>query len=122
PGGMPFHAAPLNPRDRQMIDQLVVALRQLERIYWRQSDPVGLALYKALASETTPLARDVRHYLFINGSRWDLVRENQPFIGTQKMPPGRYLYPIDLTRDAIDAYVVAHPNAKAALFSPYTVV
>jgi hypothetical protein len=105
-----------------MIDQLVIALRELESIYWRQSDPVGLALYQALASDSTPLARDVRHYLFINGSRWDLVRENQPFVGTQTMPPGRYLYPTDLTRAAIDAYVAAHPSAKASLFSQYTVV
>jgi hypothetical protein len=122
PVRMPFDSAALSQAERQMIDQLVIALRELESIYWRQSDPVGLALYQALASDSTPLARDVRHYLFINGSRWDLVRENQPFVGTQTMPPGRYLYPTDLTRAAIDAYVAAHPSAKPLLFSQYTVV
>src|SRR5262249_51846554 len=86
---------------------------------WRQIDPVGLSLYNALASNTTPTARSVRHYLFINGSRWDLVRENAPFVGTQKMPPGHSLYPTDLTRADVDAYVKAHPAAKAALFYPY---
>src|SRR5206468_12224366 len=81
-----------------------------------------LSVYKALTSDTTPIARDVRHYLFINGSRWDLVRENQPFIGTQPMPPGRYLYPIDLTRAALDWYVAAHPKQKDTLYNPFTVV
>jgi hypothetical protein len=83
---------------------------------------VGLALYQTLASDTSVRARDLRHYLFINGSRWDLVRENQPFVGTQAMPPGHYLYPTDLTRAAADAYVAAHPNDKAALFDPFAVV
>jgi len=122
PVKMPFDASGLSPRERQMIDQLVIASRELESIFWRQSDPVGLALYKALASVDTPLAKNVRHYLFINGSRWDLVRENEPFVGTEKMPPGHYLYPAELTRAAVDAYVAAHPDAKAALYDPFKVV
>jgi len=122
PVRMPFDASRLNDRERQMIDQLVAASRALESIYWRQTDPVGLSLYTALASNATPRAKSVRHYLFINGSRWDLVRENAPFIGTQKMPPGHFLYPTDLTRAHVDAYVKAHPDAKPALFDPYTVV
>jgi hypothetical protein len=121
PVKMPFDAR-LSAHERQMIDQLVIASRDLESMYWRQSDPVGLALYHALASIDTPVARNVRHYLFINGSRWDLVRENEPFVGTEKMPPGHFLYPNDLTRAAVEAYVAAHPNAKAAIYDPYTVV
>ena len=122
PVKMPFDASGLSAHERQMIDQLVIASRDLESMYWRQSDPVGLALYHALASIDTPVARNVRHYLFINGSRWDLVRENEPFVGTEKMPPGHFLYPTDLTRAAVEAYVAAHPDAKAAIYDPYTVV
>jgi hypothetical protein len=119
---MPFDPSALDDRERQMVDQLVAASRELESIYWRQSDPVGLSLYKALASNATPVGTAVRHYLFINGSRWDLVRENAPFVGTQMMPPGHSLYPADLTRAGADAYVKAHTDARAALFDPYTVV
>jgi hypothetical protein len=119
---MPYDPAPLAANERQMIDQLVAASRALESMYWRQSDPVALALYKALASDTTPLGRDVRHYLWINGSRWDLVRDNEPFVGGDRMPPGHFLYPPDLTRAAVDAYVAAHATARAAIFNPFTVV
>src|ERR1700745_301447 len=52
---MAYDPSPLSPNERQMIDQLVAASRALESMYWRQSDPVGLALYKALASDSTPL-------------------------------------------------------------------
>ena len=119
---MPYNASALSARERQMIDQLVLALHQLENIFWRQSDPEGLALYKALEKVDTPLARSTRRYLFINGSRWDLVNENEPFAGRQPMPPGHALYPADLTRAQVDAYVAAHPDRKALIFEPYTIV
>ena len=122
PVRMPFNAGTLSARERQMMDQLVIALHQLESMFWRQSDPEGLALYKALEKVDTPLARNTRHYLFINGSRWDLVNENEPFVGKQPMPPGHALYPADLTRAMADAYVAAHPDRKALVFDPYTIV
>ena len=122
PVRMPYNASTLSARERQMIDQLVIALHQLENIFWRQSDPEGLALYKALEKVDTPLARSTRHYLFINGSRWDLVNENEPFVGRQPMPPGHALYPADLSRAQVDAYVNAHPDRKALIFDPYTIV
>src|SRR5204862_7560340 len=39
-----------------------------------------------------------------------------------KMPPGRSLYPADLTRAAVDSYVAGHRDAKTAIFDPFTVV
>lgn len=122
PVRMPFNGAALSPRERQMVDQLVIALRQFENIYWRQSDPDGLALYKALEKVETPLARNTRRYLWINGSRWDLVNENEPFVGRQPMPPGHAMYPADLTRAKVDTYVAAHPDRTALIFDPYTMV
>src|SRR5438105_1628162 len=122
PVKMPYNSAALSMRERQMVEQLVIALRQLENICWRQSDPEGLALYKALEKVNTPLAQKTRHYLWINGSRWDLVNENEPFVGKQPMPPGHALYPADLTRSQVDASVAAHPDKKALIFDPYTIV
>ena len=122
PVKMPFNASALSARERQMVDQLVVALRQMESMFWRQSDPEGLALYKALEHVDTPLARSTRRYLWINGSRWDLVNENEPFVGRQPMPPGHALYPPDLTRVKADAYVTAHPDQKALVYDPYTIL
>lgn len=119
---MPYDSAALNPRERAMVDQLVIALHELENIYWRQSDPAALALYNALEPDKSPSARQLRHYLFINGSRFDLVDTNRPFVGTTPMPPGHALYPAGLTRADIEAYVAHNPAAKAAIYNPYTIV
>src|ERR1041385_2936694 len=51
PVRMPYNPAALSTREREMVDQLVVALRAIESMYWRQSDPDGLALYNALEGD-----------------------------------------------------------------------
>jgi len=119
---MTFDAQVLSSRDRQMVDKLVEACRYLEEVYWEQSDPGALALYRDLKGDHSQKAEDVRRFLRINGSRYDLILDNRPFIGTAPMPPGRNLYPVDLTRAELDAYVAAHPAQKAALYDPFTVV
>jgi len=58
----------------------------------------------------------------INGSRYDLLEENKPFVGNDPFYLGRALYPAGITRDEIDAYVAKHPEKKAEIYSPYTVV
>ena len=119
---MPFHSAGLNPRERQMTEKLVAASQFLEDIFWRQSDPEGLALLRSLDSSKNPADVALRRYLMINGSRFDLIHNNEPFVGIAPMPPGRGLYPPGLTRAEIEAYVRDHPDQKAALYDPHTVV
>jgi hypothetical protein len=113
---MPFHSAGLSPRERQMVDKLVEACRALDDIFWRQSDPEGLALYK---STQQPVLRKL---LMIHGGRYDLLDGNRPFVGSEPMPPGRNLYPKDLTAAEIERTVKEHPAKKDDLYSPYTVV
>jgi hypothetical protein len=122
PVRMPFDASQLTPRERQMVGKLVEACQYLESIYWRQSDPEGLKLYHALAGSTAPRDVQLRRYLKINGSRFDLIRDDAPFVGTSPRPPGRGLFPEDLTKEEFDRYVAAHPDQKAALYDPFTVV
>src|SRR5882757_8907169 len=78
---MPFHSAGLTARERKLVGKLVEACQSLERIYWRQSDPEGLALYQSLNASTHAEDQKLRRYLRINGSRFDLVEENKPFVG-----------------------------------------
>jgi len=119
---MPFHSASLSSRERQMVGKLVEASGYLEDIYWRQSDPEGLALMRSLEGSSKPADVALRRYLTINGSRFDLIRNNEPFVGTAPLPPGRGLYPAGLTREQMEAYVREHPDQKAALYHPQTVV
>ncbi len=119
---LPFRSESLTARERQLVEKLVAASRELENIYWRQVDPEGLALFQSLARSTDRADKALRRYLWINGGRYDLLDENRVFAGGGKTPPGRGLYPPDLTRADIEAYVKAHPDEKAAIYGERTVV
>jgi hypothetical protein len=106
----------LSDRESQMIRKLVEAGQQMELIYWRQSDPEAL---KLLRNTDNP---KLRRLLMINGSRYDLLSENKPFVGDEPAPPGLNLYPKGLTRAAIETYVKRHPGQRDEIYSPYTIV
>ncbi len=105
-----------------MVEKLVEACQYLESIYWRQSDPEGLRLYQSLAGSPDPKDIALRSFLRINGSRFDLINDNAPFVGTAPWPPGRGFFPADMTREEFDRYIAAHPEQKTALYDPFTVV
>ncbi len=119
---MPFNSQGLTSSERQMIEKLVDAAGLLDCIYWRQSDPQGLKLYLSVAGSKDPQDELLRRYLKINGSRFDLIDDEKPFVGIQPMPLGRGFFPQDMTRAKFDAYVVAHPDQKAALYDPQTII
>src|SRR5580700_4961570 len=107
---MSFNSAGLSAREKQMVEKLVDASGLLDCIYWRQNDPEGLKLYLSLANSKDPQDELLRRYLKINGSRFDLIDDDKPFVGTQPMPPGRGFYPEGLTREQVESYVRAHPR------------
>ncbi len=119
---IPFRTATLTEKEIQLVYKLVDASRYIESIYWRQSDPEGLNFLQELAGSTN--SKDVTLYrlLQINGSRYDLVDNNRPFIGGDPMPPGRGLYPKGLTRAEIQKFIATHPSEKSAIYSPYSVI
>jgi len=119
---MPFHSADLTAREIKMVNKLVDASRYLEEIYWRQIDPDGLTLYESLAGSKNSQDEMLRRYLWINASRFDLLDDNQPFVGITPMLPGRGFYPQSLTREQIDAYVKAHPEKKDEIYNSFTLV
>ena len=79
-------------------------------------------MYQSLASSTNPRDLKLRAYLKINASRFDLIDNNKPFVGTDPMPPGRGFYPANLTREQVEQYVKEHPEQKAAIYDQFTIV
>ncbi|HMD17064.1 MAG TPA: hypothetical protein VKH18_10390 [Terriglobales bacterium] len=119
---MPFLTAGLDAREQQLVRKLVEACGYLESIYWRQSDPDGLTLYQSLAASRNQRDAQLRRYLWINASRFDLIDQDKPFVGTEAVPPGRGFYPANLTRDQVEQFVKQHPDQKAPIYDQFTIV
>ena len=119
---MPAATAGLSAKEKRLVQKLVDASRYLEMIFWRQNDKAGLELYKALAGCTSAADRNLRRFLIINGNHFDLLDEHKPFVGNDPYPPGHENFPKDITQKEIDAYVAAHPDKKADIYNPFTVI
>ena len=119
---MPFRSQGLSAREVKMIAKLADAAGRLESIYWRQSDPYALTLWAQLKGSAAARDQQILRYLLINGGQYDVLDGNRSFVTRQLAPAGRGLYPEGATRQSMLSYAAAHPDARAELYSPYTLV
>ncbi|KMS54850.1 DNA mismatch repair protein MutT [Novosphingobium barchaimii LL02] len=112
----------LSAEERDVVNLLIKASDLMSEIYLRQRYEQNPQVQRAV-SMNRRADRDLLVEMFArNFGPWDELADLHPFWGTAPMPEGAGFYPVDLTRADLEAYVAAHPDQKAALLSPYTVV
>ena len=127
---IPFRSRGLTSRQIKMIGKLVEAARQIDAIYWRQTDPYAVTLAAQLKGSGAARDQQILRYLSINGGQYDLLDGRRSFINGAPSPAGRGFYSegenpgatLDAARQSIESYVQVHPDSRAELFSPYTLV
>jgi len=112
----------LNPEDRGVLAELVLAARKIDDIYWKQSCPEGLALRDRLERSPDPADKDYLRFLNINFGPFDRQDENRPFIGTARKPAGAAFYPADLSREEFETFLGRHPELRESFESPDTLI
>ena len=119
---MDVDTAFLSPEERDVVNLLIKASDLMSEIYLRQRYEANPQVRRAI-SMNRRADRDLLVEMFDrNFGPWDELADLHPFWGTEAMPEGAGFYPTDLTREQFEAYLVAHPDQKAALTGPYTVV
>jgi hypothetical protein len=112
----------LNAEERQVVNLLIQAANRMSEIYLLQNDADNPATRRAIALSRRadqPLLLDMFDLM---AGPWDRLNDDAPFWGARSSPAGGGYYPVDLTKDALDAYIAAHPAEKDRLLNPYTVV
>jgi hypothetical protein len=112
----------LTPEERQVVNYLIQASDLMSEIYLRQVHRRNPELRAAIASGNDPRRQQLLDMFDLHFGVWDSLAEDKPFYGASALPVGAGFYPEDLTREAFDAYLAAHPEQREALLSPYTVV
>ncbi|HYC62085.1 MAG TPA: peptidase [Thermoanaerobaculia bacterium] len=112
----------LNDNERQVVAKLIEASKFIDDIYWLQVSEKNPALREQLAKGTTPLERAGYEYFLIHRGPWDRLKQDEPFIGSEKKPEGAAFYPPDLTKEEMEKYIAAHPDQKDALQGLFTIV
>jgi len=108
----------LDDNERQVVAKLIEASKQIDEIYWRQVSEKNPALRDELAKQ----GGAAYAYFVANKGPWDRLKGDEPFIGTEKKPAGAAFYPPDMTKEELEKYVAAHPDAKDSLQGLFTVV
>src|SRR3954468_8050082 len=120
--GMAPDTAFLSAEEREVVNLLIQAADLLDPIFLRQVSADNPRVREEIARSSRPDRARLLDWFDFNAGPWDTLADNRPFWGERPLPPGGGVYPADLTKEALDSYLAAHPGEKEALTSPYTVV
>ena len=109
----------LTAEEREVVNLLIQAAELMNPIYLRQNGADNPALRERIVAMNDPALLE-RFDTFMGP--WDEMEDGKPFFGDKPKPPGAGFYPADLTKEAFDAYLAAHPAEAERLTDPYTVV
>ena len=119
----------LTAAEIQAVRELLAAGKVMQSLYERQLHPEARDAKQALdelhgggtSSRDTRNLLDL-YYLSKGPVVTTLDNERLPFLPVADAAAGKNVYPADLTRAEIDAYLAAHPGQSAALLGERTVV
>ncbi len=112
----------LPERERQALQAIIQASRELDPVFDQQAWATNLVFRKSLRPEAGGLSLIRAQYYDVMRGPWDRQDEFAPFAIDRPHPPGAGFYPEDLTAEAFETYVKEHPDQKAALESLFTMV
>lgn len=102
----------LSTAERDAVDELLQAGRLFQDLYEDQNHP-DAADVRARLAPGSPEATLYR--LFRGPIATTPGNERRPFLDVRPETPGKNVYPADVTSDAFDAYLAAHPDERASL-------
>ena len=114
----------LGAGERAAVARLLEVGRLFQELYEEQRYRNMPRVRRLLAQAPAPLrpAYATLYRLFQGPIATNLENRREPFLAVEDAPPGKNVYPWDLTRAELDAWFAAHPETRAELSDPRSVV
>jgi hypothetical protein len=114
----------LSAAEQQAVQKLLEAGAIFQRLYEEQryADMPRVRRLLAQAPASIRPAYERLYRLFQGPIATNLENRREPFLAVPDAPPGKNVYPADLTQAEMDAFLAAHPDARAGLMNPLSVV
>lgn len=119
----------LSPAERETIRRLVAAARILDDVFQDQLHHQAISSRNSLRDLHDALGRGARtrdlldmQELWQGPITTSLANERLPFLPVDGEQPGRNLYPRRAQRTALEAFLDDHPEERASILHPHTVV
>jgi hypothetical protein len=116
--------AHLSAGEQVAVAKLLEVGRIFQDVYEMQRHLDALSSRAALARRTDPAGRALftLYRLFQGPIATTLDNRREPFVAVPEAPPGKNVYPWDLTKAELDSYLAAHPSERASLTQLRSVV
>ncbi|MFQ5746096.1 MAG: peptidase [Gemmatimonadota bacterium] len=122
PTTLSFDTTLLDARQKGVVHHLVLAARELDRIFLEQAWAGNEDLMRKLAAAGEGDMDAARAYAEIMYGPWDRLKESEPFLDVGPRPAGAGYYPEDMSREEMESWLEAHPEDRDALTAYNTVV
>jgi hypothetical protein len=116
--------AHLSPGERVAVEKLLEVGRIFQDVYEQQRHRNALTVRAALSRRTDPQGRALYTLYRLNQGpiATTLENEREPALAVPDAPPGKNVYPWDLTKAEFDSFLAAHPDERARLTDLRSVV
>jgi hypothetical protein len=116
--------AHLTPGERVAVTKLLEVGRIFQDVYEQQRHRNALTVRAALSRRTDAQGRALYTLYRLNQGPIATTLENkrEPALAVADAPPGKNVYPWDLTKAELDSYLAAHPDERARLTDLRSVV
>jgi hypothetical protein len=107
----------LTAGERAAVAKLIEVGRIFQDLYERQRHAGALSARAALEKATDARSKDLLtlYRLFQGPIATTLENTREPFLAVDPAPPGKNVYPADLSKEEFQAFVASHPGERAAL-------
>ena len=107
--------AALPANERQALAKIVLAARQMDAIFLRQSWAGNPSLLVDLLDDDTPLGRARLRYFVLNKGPWSSLDQNEPFLaGIGPKPQSANFYPAGAAKEEVEAWMNGLPGEEQA--------
>lgn len=114
----------VTPELKPVLRKLIAAADVMDDLFWIQAwegNPKLRAELAEAARANAALVPALQYFNVMYGP-WDRRKDFEPFVGTQKRPPGAGFYPEDVTKEEIEEHLKKHPEEREAFTGFFTVI
>ncbi|MER3328244.1 MAG: peptidase, partial [Candidatus Kapaibacterium sp.] len=114
----------LTSNQKKVIDLLVKAGKVSDEIFWIQNTPDAVSIRDSLRNSNSKSAKVYLDYVNINYGPYDEIYGSERFVGDGPSirPDGGNFYPVEMTKNDFENYIVENPDVKEEFTSQYTII